>query len=225
MQGLKLLIEEPVYDFDVLIEEKNNKEPSSMYIKGVYLMSEKKNKNGRIYKLDEMQKEVNRYLTEMVKAGRSLGELNHPTSVEVNPERACHMITELRQEGNGFIGKSKILNSPMGHIVRNLILDGVKLGISSRALGKLDNKGDHNDVSDLRLICCDVVHDPSVDSAFVDGILEAKQWILRCDGVICEFVEQSYNKLEQNLQTMPKHDSEEHIKKCLLEFINSLKVN
>jgi hypothetical protein len=159
----------------------------------------------------------------MVKTNRSLGELNHPTSVEIDPERACHMITELIPEGNTFIGKSKILSTPIGQLVKTLITDGVRLGVSSRALGKLNPVGDHNDVSDFRLICCDVVHDPSVETAFVDGILESKEWILQCDGTICEFVERKHNELHQNVCTLPKHNKEDFLKEQILKFINELK--
>jgi hypothetical protein len=217
--GLKLLVEEPCYDIEPLIEEQNSKSPSTMYITGPFLMAEKKNKNGRIYSLNEMTQEVNRYTRDMIERQRSLGELNHPASVEINPERACHMVTEFKQNGNMFMGKSKILNTPMGQLTRTLITDGVKLGVSSRALGKLEEKGDHKDVSDLHLICVDVVHDPSVDEAFVDGILESKEWVLKCDGGICQL----YDSFESKLETLPKHETEQYLKENIIEFINSLK--
>lgn len=223
MDPLKLLVEKPTFDIDLVLEEKNKGEERGLYIQGPYLMAERKNKNGRIYKLDEMTKDVNRYISEMIKTGRSLGELNHPTSVDVNPERACHMITELHQNGNMFMGKSKILSNPMGQQVRSLLMDGVKLGISSRALGKLDEKADHSEVSDFHLICCDVVHDPSVPDAFIDGILESKQWILKCDGEICEWVQAQHNKLAENVSKLPKHDKKEFVMEQVLKFIESLK--
>ena len=221
--GLKLLVEQPNYEIETLVVEEGRDKERSMYISGPYLMAEKKNRNGRIYPLEDMEKEVNRYTSDMIKTCRSLGELNHPTSVEINPERACHMITQLVPEGNTFIGKSKILNTPMGNLVKTLITDGVKLGISSRALGKLNPSGDHNDVSDFRLICCDVVHDPSVESAFVDGILEAKEWVLKCDGTICEFVERQHNELREKVATLPRHNKEEYLKEQIINFINSIK--
>ena len=224
MNNLKLLIEDPSFDLEIL-QEKSSDKPLVMYIKGTYLMSEQKNKNGRVYKLDEMIKEVKRYTESMIKHGRSLGELNHPTSVEINPERACHMVTELTQNGNMFIGKSKLLNSPMGNLVKSLIQDGVKLGVSSRALGKLNPSGDHNDVSDFRFICADVVHDPSVETAFVEGVLESKQWILKCDGTICEWVERQHDDLTASCSCLPKHNKEEHLRKAVIDFINALKSN
>jgi len=226
--SLKLLIEEPVYEYDVLHEEKNTKEASTMYIQGPYLMAEQKNKNGRIYTLNEMVPEVNRYIDEMVTQNRSLGELNHPASVEVDPERSCHMITELKQDNNIYIGKSKILSNPMGQLVRSLIMDGVRLGISSRALGKLTPgmAGTHQ-VQGFHLICTDVVHDPSVNEgkngtqAFVNGILESKDWILQNDGTICE----AYDQFQSSLDSMPKNGllREEQIKNAVLQLINTLK--
>ena len=220
--SLKLLIEQPTFETEYLMVEKNNKgkEIQEMFITGPFLMAEEKNKNGRVYKIDEMVNEVGRYKTHMVEEKRALGELNHPTSVEVNPERSCHMITELNQSGNYFMGKSKILSSPMGQVVRSLIMDGVKLGVSSRALGKLTENGHQNDVSDFHLICCDVVHDPSVPDAFVDGILESKEYVLKCDGTVCEFVEKGYNNLKETLCTMPKHNRIEHLNNAANEFIN-----
>jgi len=228
MEALKLLIEEPVYEYDVLLDEKNTKDASTMYIHGPYLMAEQKNKNGRIYTLDEMVPEVHRYLAEMVQQKRSLGELNHPASVEVNPERSCHMITELKQEGNVYLGKSKVLSNPIGQVVRSLIMDGVKLGISSRALGKLNALGDGtHQVNGFHLICCDVVHDPSVNvgpkgtQAFINGILEAKEWILNHDGSITE----AYDRFSGSLSSLPAHGDakEEKVKKAVLDILSALK--
>lgn len=217
----KLLIEEPVFDLQYIVEEKNKNEPSTLYIQGPFLMSEQKNKNGRIYSLNEMVQEVGRYTSEMIKEKRALGELNHPASVEVNPERACHLVTELRQEGNMFFGKSKILSTPMGQLVRALIMDNVKLGISSRALGKLMPQGDCNAVQGFHLICCDVVHDPSVSTAFVNGIMEAKSWILETDGTIVE----AYDVFERGIKTFPKKSEqrEELLKEQIRLFISALK--
>lgn len=223
MSPLKLLVEQPTFDIDLIVEEKNKNEPRELFIKGPYLMAEKKNKNGRIYNLNEMANEVKRYTTEMIRTGRAIGELNHPTSVEVNPERSCHLITELSQDGNVFLGKSKILSNPMGQLVRSLMMDGVKLGISSRALGKLDDKGSHNEVSDFHLICADVVHDPSVPDAFISGVLESKQWILQCDGTICEWVQQQHANLKESASKLPRHNKQEYLTEQILKFINTLK--
>lgn len=219
---MKLLADEPFsYELSYLVEEKNKVGPSTMYINGPYLMAEKKNKNGRVYSLSEMVPEVERYTTEMVKNGRSLGELNHPASVEVNPERSCHMVTEFKQEGNIFMGKSKILSTPMGQITRSLIMDGVKLGVSSRALGKLVPGTDYHAVQGFHLIGVDVVHDPSVSTAFVNGILESKDWIINKDGTIIE----AYNNFENSISSLPRHSDakEEVLKNAVAEFIAALK--
>jgi len=220
---LKLLIEQPSYDLDIIAEEKNKNEPRELFISGPYLMAEKENKNHRVYKLHEMVKEVGRYNDEMIKEKRSIGELNHPTSVEVNPERACHIITELKQNGNIFEGKSKILSNPIGQLVRSLLMDGVKLGISSRALGKLDEKASHSEVSEFHLITADVVHDPSVEKAFVQGVFESKQWILKCDGSVCEWVQAQHDNLHEACSKLPKHNKDQFMVEQVLKFIESLK--
>jgi hypothetical protein len=221
--ALKLLVENPTFELDYILEEKNKNEPQSLYIKGPYLMAEEKNKNGRIYPLHEMQNEVNRYISDMVKTNRSLGELNHPSSCDVNPERACHMINELHQEGNIFYGKSKILNTPMGNIVKSLIMEGVQLGVSSRALGKLSPTSSGNTVSNLHLICCDVVHDPSVPTAFVDGILESKDWIINADGSIAEAMERSIVGMERSIETLPRKNVDEYLRDTIITFLKSIK--
>lgn len=227
MNPLKLLVEEPCFEYDVLLEEKNPKEASTMFIQGPFMMAENKNKNGRIYTLNEMVPEVARYKTEMISEKRSLGELNHPASVEVNPERACHMITELTQDNNVFIGKSKVLSNPIGQVVRSLIMDGVKLGVSTRALGKLvPGIGESHQVQGFHLICADVVHDPSVNTgkngtqAFVNGIMESKDWILNYDGAIVE----AFNAFEGSLSNLPKHSGakEDVMKNAILEMLNAL---
>jgi len=221
--ALKLLVENPTFELDYVLEEKNKNEPQTLYIKGPFLMAEEKNKNGRIYPLHEMKTEVDRYLGEMVKTNRALGELNHPSSCDVNPERACHMIGDLWQEGNIFYGKSKILNTPMGNIVKSLIMEGVQLGVSSRALGKLAPTSAGNSVSNLHLICCDVVHDPSVPTAFVDGILESKDWIINADGSIAEQMERSIVGLEHDIATLPTKNVNEYLRDTIIGFLNSIK--
>lgn len=217
---LRLLTEQPTFDVQYLVEEPNKEGEQNLYIYGPYLQAEAKNKNNRIYTLEEMTNEVNRYKKEMISTKRSLGELNHPSSAEVNPERACHMITELNQQGTSFIGKSKILGTPTGKIVRSLIQDGVRLGVSSRALGKLVKEGNKSvdTVKNMRLCAVDVVHDPSVDKAFVQGILESKQFVLRDDGTIEEF----YDELEKNLSHLPKKDVNTYIKEQVLAFLSKL---
>lgn len=222
---LNLLVEQPNYDINLLVEKEGPNKTERMFFEGIFMRCNEKNKNGRSYLESEMVTEAGRYTKDMIETGRALGELNHPTSVEINPERACHIITKITQEGNNFRGKSKILETPMGQIVRTLMLDGVKLGVSSRALGKVEEGTDVKNVSEFRLICCDVVHDPSVDTAFVEGIFEAKQYILKCDGTVCEFVEQKYGELSDGLCNLPRHGDarQEKISTEVINFINAMK--
>ena len=192
----------------------------SMWISGPYMAEETINKNKRIYSGREMENEVNRYITEMVRTGRAMGELNHPASAEVNPERACHLVTELRKEGNVYYGKSKILTSPLGLLVRSLINDGVKVGMSSRALGKLVEEGSGvNRVTSMRLIAVDCVADPSFSKAFVNGILESKQYVLGADGSY----EEVYEQFSDSISKLPRKDVESFLKEQILQFIASFK--
>ena len=220
--ALRLLVEQPApqEEYEYITEEKNNNQPANLYITGPYMQCESVNKNKRIYSEHEMDREVNRYISEMVKTKRAMGELNHPTKAEVDLERACHMVTELRKEGNTYYGKSKVLSTPTGLIVRSLINDGVKIGMSSRALGKLSEQSNGiNRVSEFRLVAVDCVADPSCPAAFVNGILESKQYVLREDGRLEEFFEQFSN----NISSLPKKDVEQYLKEQILTFFNKIK--
>lgn len=220
MHLLKLITETPDPEsYEYIIEQQNKESLQKMYIKGPYLMACEANKNKRRYKLDEMQKEIARYQTEMINTKRSIGELNHQQSIDINPERACCLTTEIKQNGNLFIGKGLILSNACGQCVRSLIQDGVKLGTSSRALGKLTEGKDCNDVSEFHYICNDVVHDPSVGQAFVDGILESKQWVLKENGSLEEY----YDKFESSIETLPKHEIDQYLKTQVLDFLKTLK--
>lgn len=214
-----LLVESPNYELKYLVEEKNRNSPSNLFIQGPFLMADKANRNNRVYPLQQMVEEVNRYSSEMISNNRATGELNHPSSPEVNLERACHIVTELKQDGNIFEGKSKILSTPMGQVVRSLIMDGVKLGVSSRALGRVDEKNGVGHVSDFRLVAIDVVADPSVPTAFVNGILESKKWVLADSG---EF-EPFYEKFEKSISSLPKKNTDIYLKEQFITFINALK--
>jgi hypothetical protein len=223
MQPLNLLLEKPdySYDLDVIIEEKNAKEDRNVYISGIYLMAESKNRNNRKYQLNEMIDEVVRYKKEFIDSGRSIGELNHPAaSAEVDLKNACHMVLSLEQKGNYFYGKSKILSTPSGVIVKSLLNDGVKLGISSRALGRLVPQDDVNLVQGFRLITLDLVHEPSVQSAMMESILENKQYVIDQGGKI---VELACDGLECSIKNLPKKDVQKHIQESFINFINSLK--
>ena len=220
VQHHKLLVEDfDPASFEYILEEKNASSPSTLYVKGPYIMAEEVNKNKRKYSLPEVLSEVTRYKKEMIDTNRAMGELNHPASAEVNPERACHVIVELVQDRNIFIGKSKILSTPLGMLVRSLINDGVRLGMSTRALGKLIEESSHNLVKEMRLIAVDCVADPSCTKAWVSGILESKQFMLNKYG---EF-EEYYDEFENRISKLPKHDVETYLKEQISIFIASLK--
>jgi len=217
---LNLVVEKPDVsdEFEYIEEETNKNSPSNLYIKGPYMMAEGVNRNKRLYPKEELVREVARYNEEMVVPGRAMGELNHPTSADVDLERACHIVTEITQDGNVFYGKSKVLTTPCGQIVRALINDGVKVGMSSRALGTLEEGSTHNTVKNMKLVAIDCVADPSYPKAFVNGILESKQWVLADDGKY----EELYDKFEESVTSLPKKDIDKFLTERILNFINKL---
>jgi len=179
---MKLISEQWSDEVNYLIEEDPKTGKKHRFIEGVMLQAELKNKNGRIYPLEVMKKEVNRYNEQYIKQSRAYGELGHPEGPTINLERTSHMITSLEQDGNNFVGKAKILSTPMGKIVENLLDDGAKLGVSSRGMGTLkpSNKsgGAQMVQSDFQLAtAADIVADPSAPDAFVDGVMEGVEWI------------------------------------------------
>jgi hypothetical protein len=218
--AFKLLVEktDPA-EFEYIVEEKNNKSESRLYIKGPYMMASDVNKNKRVYDLDNMVEEVTRYSKEMINTDRAMGELNHPTTAEVDLERACHIVTEMKQDGNVFYGKSKVLQTPCGTIVKQLVLDGVRVGMSSRALGKIDQETDSEigHVTEMKLVAIDCVADPSYSDAFVNGILESKQWILNKSG---EF-EEHFDRFEESLKRLPRTDVDEYFRNKFIELIQN----
>lgn len=217
---LKLITQTPITEgLDYLIEEGNKDKPANVYVTGVYMVANEKNKNNRVYNPEEMLQEVNRYNQEFVKTNRALGELEHPQSASVNSERACHLITELRMDGNLVKGKSKILRTPLGEVMRSLILDGVKLGMSSRALGTLEDRNGVNYVKNMKLICVDAVADPSAPGAFVNGILESKSFIVKQDGRY----EEIYDTFQNKLANLPRKEVNDYLREQIVTFINSLK--
>jgi hypothetical protein len=219
--SFKLIVETPTNnnDFEYIVEEKNVNQPRNFFIKGPYMMAEGANRNKRIYSLNEMISEVKRYEEEMIKPGRSMGELNHPTTADVDLGRACHLVTELKQDGNVFFGKSKILSTPTGLIVRSLIEDGVKVGMSTRGLGMLVSESNGNNrVKNFRLVAVDCVADPSFPKAFVNGILESKQYVLAENGSF----EEKYDNFERNISTLPTKNKDEYLRRSIINFINNL---
>ena len=172
------LIKELFQDVKYL-EEAAEDGKKSLYIEGIFMQSDRKNKNGRLYPRSIMEKEVNRY-QEMIKEKRSLGELGHPPNPTINLNQVSHLITELRMSGPDVIGKAKILGTPMGKIAENLILEGIGLAVSSRGLGSLKERNGVNEVQDdFMLATVDIVSDPSAPDAFVQGIMENVDWIVQ----------------------------------------------
>ena len=217
---LNLVVEKPDVsdEFEYIEEETNKNSPSNLYIKGPYMMAEGVNRNNRLYPREELEREVARYNEEMVVPGRAMGELNHPTSADVDLERACHIVTEITQDDNVFYGKSKVLTTPCGQIVRALINDGVKVGMSTRALGTLEEGSSHNTVKNMKLVAVDCVADPSYPKAFVNGILESKQWVLADDGKY----EELYDNFEESVSKLPKKDIDRFLTERIISFINKL---
>ena len=172
------LITEEISDVKFITEGKGSKK--KMYIEGVFLQGDLKNRNGRMYPVGTLAKEVNRYNEAFVAKGRALGELGHPDGPTVNLDRVSHKITSLRQEGNNFIGKAQLLETPMGKIAKSLLDEGVTLGVSSRGVGSLreSNNGCKVVGEDFMLAtAADIVADPSAPDAFVSGIMEGKEWV------------------------------------------------
>jgi len=179
------LIREEIESVDFIVEQKNGKK--SLYIEGVFLQGDIKNRNGRMYPMETLRKEVSRYNENHIQSGRALGELGHPEGPTVNLDRVSHKIVSLRESGSNFIGKAKILSTPMGKIAQNLIDEGVKLGVSSRGIGSLSMTREGTNVvgEDFTLAtAADIVADPSAPDAFVSGIMEGKDWVW--DGGILE---------------------------------------
>jgi len=172
------LIREEIESVDFIVEEKNGKK--SMFIEGIFLQGDLKNRNGRMYPMETLRKEVQRYTENHILAGRALGELGHPDGPTVNLDRVSHKIVSLRENGTNFIGKAKILSTPMGKIAESLISEGVKLGVSSRGIGSLrPSREGVNIVGDDFMLstAADIVADPSAPDAFVEGIMEGKEWV------------------------------------------------
>lgn len=220
MLKLKLIAENPdVFDnFEVIEEQSNRNSSSNLYVKGPFIGCNSVNKNKRMYRLDDTRSEVQRYVNEMVQPGRAMGELNHPSSADVNLERACHLVTELHEVDDYFVGKAKVLSTPTGQILRALINDGVKVGMSTRALGQLMENKDYNLVQNMHLVAIDAVADPSYPKAFVNGILESASFVVNQDGRF----EQIYEDFGKSLKTLPKHDIESYLRQQIIKFINSI---
>jgi Prohead core protein serine protease len=201
MKLIKEIYETVNYEY---LEESNGKK--SLHIEGPFLVAEKKNKNGRLYEYNTMKKEVHRYTEDYINKKRAFGELGHPETPSINLDRVSHIITSLREDGTQWIGKAKILETPMGNIAKNLIEGGAQLGVSSRGMGSLKNVNGVNVVQpDFYLAtAADIVADPSAPGAFVQGIMEGKEWML-VDGV---WTEVQYSQAVQEVRKASSRDIE-----------------
>jgi hypothetical protein len=201
------LITETIDNVKYLTETAENGK-KKLYIEGTFLVAEEVNKNNRMYKMDTMRREVNRYAEEYIKTNRALGELGHPDTPSINLERASHKITSLSEDGNSFYGKALILDTPYGQIVKNFIDNDVNLGVSSRAMGSLvQTKEGYNLVQDdFKLAtAADIVADPSAPGAFVNGIMENKEWMF----VEGRFVEVDFDRAKKQIKQASKGQIEE----------------
>ena len=212
------LIRETIENVEVITEGKGA--DKKMYIEGVFLQSELKNRNGRMYPFSVLEKEVNRYNEEYVKTSRALGELGHPDGPTVNLDRVSHRITSLRSEGNNFIGRAQIMNTPMGNIARSLLEDGVKLGVSSRGMGSIDRREDCNVVMDdfMLATAADIVADPSAPDAFVNGIMEGKEWAWD-NGILKET---KVAKYQRYIDSATRRNLEERTLNVFSDFLTGL---
>ena len=212
------LIRELTESVQYLTEEKDGKK--TLFIEGPFLVAEAVNKNKRMYKEETMRNEVNRYNEEYIQKNRAFGELGHPDTPSINLDRVSHLIVGLRQEGNAWIGKAKILETPMGNIARNLIEGGAQLGVSSRGMGSLKMENGINVVQgDFHLAtAADVVADPSAPGAFVQGIMEGKEWML-VNGV---WTEQHYDEAKQEIKQASRKEIETVSLKIFENFLKKL---
>ena len=214
------LIREEIETVEFVTEERNGKK--SLYIEGVFLQGNIKNRNGRMYPIDTLRREVGRYNESNIVTGRALGELGHPEGPTVNLDRVSHKIVSLKESGSNFIGKAKILDTPMGQIAKSLIGEGVKLGVSSRGIGSLKpTKEGFNVVGDdfMLATAADIVADPSAPDAFVEGIMEGKEWVWEGTTLRERLAEKTKNKIELLAE---QKQLEEHKIGLFNEFINSL---
>tara|TARA_A100001515_G_scaffold66906_1_gene53092 strand:+ start:969 stop:1613 length:645 start_codon:yes stop_codon:yes gene_type:complete len=212
------LITETIEDVKLVTEEKNGKK--LLYIEGVFLQSELKNRNGRKYPFSVLDREVKRYNEEYIQSKRALGELGHPDGPTINLDRVSHRITSLRAEGNNFIGKAQILDTPMGNIAKNLLDEGVQLGVSSRGMGSIQKVEDCNVVADdfMLTTAADIVADPSAPDAFVNGIMEGKEWVW-CNGILKETEVAKYKGI---MDASARQELEEKTLKVFEDFLGKL---
>ena len=212
------LISEEITNAEYLVEETNGKK--NYKIRGVFLQSDLKNRNGRVYPKDILNNEVERYNREFINKKRAFGELGHPDGPTVNLERVSHMITKLAPDGQNFVGEAKIMNTPYGKIVKGLIDEGAQLGVSSRGMGSLETRGGANYVKDdfYLATAADIVADPSAPDAFVEGIMENKEWIWD-NGVL---VEKNIDAWKREIESAKRNALAEAKVKVFANFLKNL---
>ena len=211
------LISEALEETKFIVEE--TKEGKKDYkIKGVFMQAEIKNRNGRVYPMEVLETEVGRYNKKFINENRAYGELGHPEGPTVNLDRVSHMVTSLKKEGNDFIGEAKIMDTPMGKIVKNIMDEGGKLGVSSRGMGSLEQKNGANYVKkDFMLAAAaDIVADPSAPNAFVEGIMEGKEWVWNNGSLVEAELERQKRRINERVRKRQENEN-------ALEFIRFLK--
>ena len=212
------LITETIEDVQILTEERDGKK--LLYIEGVFLQGAIKNRNGRMYPFEVLDREVERYNEEYVRTKRALGELGHPDGPTINLDTVSHRITSLRSEGNNFIGKAQILDTPMGNIAKSLLGEGVQLGVSSRGMGSIEKREDVAVVRDdfMLTTAADIVADPSAPDAFVNGIMEGKEWVWD-NGILKE---REVAKYQRYMDGATRQDMEARTLRVFEDFLGKL---
>lgn len=215
---MKLITEYVEQNIETICEQKKDG-TKDYFIEGVFMQSNKKNRNGRIYEKASLERAVDKYVTEQVSQGRAVGELNHPEGPTVNLDKVSHKITDLHWQGNDVIGKASILNTPMGLIVKGLLEGGVKLGVSSRGMGSLVQKNGVSYVGDdFMLATVDIVQDPSAPSAFVNGVMEGVEWVWD-NGLIRQ---QDIEAIETEIKRAPRKNLQEAEIRAFKNFLSKL---
>ena len=215
---MKLITEYIQEDLSYFTEDSKSGEKNT-FIEGIFMQTEAKNRNGRMYPKKIMEGAVNKYMKEQVSKGRAVGELNHPNGPTINLDKVSHRITDLKFEGNDVVGKALVLNTPMGKIVKGLMEGGVQLGVSSRGMGSIENKGSMSVVKDdFHLATIDIVQDPSAHNAFVNGIMEGVDWVWD-NGILKA---QQIEKYETEIRRTKAKDLEEMQSKMFQDFLSKL---
>jgi len=219
---MKLITEQFIESVQLIKEEDEKTKEKSYYIAGIFMQADKPNRNNRVYPVDVMKREVENYNRDYIKQGRGMGELGHPETPQVNLERVSHLIKELKFDGSDVYGKAKLMDTPYGRIAKNLVDEGVKLGVSSRGLGSLkeDGAGIKTVQDDFQLNAIDIVADPSAPEAFVEGILEDREWIYE-NGIIKATQIEEYKK---ELNRAKKAQIEEKVLSVFNDFLKKIEL-